>query len=210
MQDEFAGRATTKLKTYPHLLVCEYCDRVYHRPSLVRGQRAHCSVCGQRLPCGAPFSCEYGLALSLASLMVFLLLMCSPVIQIGFRGRYSDATLWQSAMAFSYGICAPIAVPVAFILCVPLLQSLLQCWLLAFALAGKVAPGFVPVLRSVSWLRHWSMVEVCLLGALVAMIKLAGYLDVQAGIGLWALAALTLLNGLSCSQSMTTLWERKA
>jgi len=197
------------LRTYPHLVVCEHCDRVFHRPYLARGQRAYCPVCRQGLPCRAPFHCERGLALSLASLVVFLLAMCTPVIHIGFRGNYSDATLWQSAIALAHGVGAPIAAPVAFILLVPLMQSLLQCWLLAFAFTGRVAPGFAPLLRCTAWLRPWNMVEVCLLGALVAMIKLSGYLDVQAGIGLWALAALTLLNGLFWAQDLKTLWEWK-
>jgi len=197
------------LKTYPHLIVCKHCDRVFRRPDLARGQRATCTVCGQGLPCGAPFHCERGLALSLASVLVFLLAMYYPVIHISIRGRYNDATLWQSAMALSHGIGAPLATAVAFILFAPLMQSLMQCWLLAFALIGKTAPGFALTLRCAAWLRPWSMIEVCLLGALVAMIKLSSYMEVQAGVGLWALAALTLLNGLFWAQNIKTLWEWK-
>ena len=197
------------MRIYPHLIVCEHCDRVFHRPDLVHGQRAYCTVCGQGLPCGAPFHCERGLALSLASVIVFLLAMFYPVIRIGFNGLHSDATLLQSALVLTHGICAPIAVPVTCILFVPLVQSLMQCWLLLFAMQGKTAPGFVPVMRSSARLRPWSMAEVCLLAVLVAMIKLTGYLDVQPGIGLWSLAALTLLNGLFWAQDVKSLWEWK-
>ncbi|MNM75329.1 Paraquat-inducible protein A [compost metagenome] len=52
------------------------------------------------------------------------------------------------------------------------------------------------------------MLEVCLLGALVAVIKLAGMLDVIPGIGLFALAALSMLIIYIAGKDIRLLWEQ--
>ncbi len=51
------------------------------------------------------------------------------------------------------------------------------------------------------------MLEVCLLGILVAIIKLAGMLEVHPGIGLWAMAILTILILLIAGRDVRGLWD---
>ena len=51
------------------------------------------------------------------------------------------------------------------------------------------------------------MLEVCLLGIMVAIIKLAGMLDVHPGLGLWALAMLTVLLILISGRGIRRLWD---
>ena len=94
------------------------------------------------------------------------------------------------------------------IIVAPVLQIGLLCWLLGFALAGQRAPGFAVCMRSLEGLRPWSMLEVCLLGAMVAVIKLAGLLDVIPGIGLLALAALSMLIIHVAGKDIRDLWEQ--
>jgi paraquat-inducible protein A len=62
-------------------------------------------------------------------------------------------------------------------------------------------------MRWLEALRPWSMLEVCLLGALVAVVKLAGLLDVVPGIGLAALAALSVLMIKIAGKDIRVLWE---
>jgi paraquat-inducible protein A len=45
-------------------------------------------------------------------------------------------------------------------------------------------------------MRPWSMTEVFLLGALVAIVKLANWVPIAAGAGIWAIAALTAVLAL--------------
>ena len=51
------------------------------------------------------------------------------------------------------------------------------------------------------------MLEVCLLGAMVAVFKLAGMLDVVPGTGLFALAALSLLLIRIAGRDVRDLWD---
>ncbi|MCY1376895.1 Paraquat-inducible protein A [compost metagenome] len=81
-------------------------------------------------------------------------------------------------------------------------------WVLTFALGGLRAPGFAFCMRWLEALRPWSMLEVCLLGALVAVIKLAGLLDVIPGVGLVAMAALSVLIIYIAGKDIRDLWEQ--
>jgi paraquat-inducible protein A len=51
------------------------------------------------------------------------------------------------------------------------------------------------------------MLEVCLLGAMVAVFKLAGLLDVLPGIGLFALAVLSLMMIRIAGRDVRDLWD---
>jgi len=61
-------------------------------------------------------------------------------------------------------------------------------------------------MRWLETLRPWSMLEVCLLGSMVAVFKLAGLLDVLPGLGLIALAALSLLMIRLAGRDIRDLW----
>lgn len=55
-------------------------------------------------------------------------------------------------------------------------------------------------------LKPWSMLEVCLLGILVALIKLNGLLDVRPGLGLLALVLLCVVSIVVTNKSIEQLW----
>jgi paraquat-inducible protein A len=76
-------------------------------------------------------------------------------------------------------------------LVIPVVQISAVLWLMSFARAHRRAPGFAPVLVVLHTLRPWSMSEVFLLGALVAVVKLSQFLPISTGPGIWALGILT-------------------
>jgi len=78
---------------------------------------------------------------------------------------------------------------------------------LSFALSGRRSPAFKLCMRWLEALRPWSMLEVCLLGSMVAVFKLAGMLDVIPGTGLFALAALALLLIRIAGRDVRDLWD---
>ncbi len=197
------------MRTFPDLIACEHCDHVYRRVALARGEVAHCEMCGAVLYRAERLGIEQMLALTVAAAIVFVLANVYPVIRISMSGLHNEATLWQSVAALAQGGAAPIAVPTALVvIAVPFLQIVLLGWVLAFARVGRRAPAFALAMRVLHGLRPWSMVEVCLLGALVAIVKLSGYLVVMPGIGIWAMAALAVLIPLIASRDTHWLWQR--
>ena len=93
------------------------------------------------------------------------------------------------------------------IIIAPVFQLLLLIWVLSFALASRRSPAFKLCMRWLETLRPWSMLEVCLLGAMVAVFKLAGLLDVVPGLGLFALALLSLLLIRIAGRDVRELWD---
>jgi paraquat-inducible protein A len=79
---------------------------------------------------------------------------------------------------------------------IPAVQIALLFWVLLFARTGQRPPGFGPIMRLLHRVRPWSMTEVFLLGALVAIVKLANWVPITAGAGIWAIAALTIVLAL--------------
>ncbi|MDR0576653.1 MAG: paraquat-inducible protein A [Candidatus Accumulibacter sp.] len=195
------------MKTFSDLIVCEHCDSVYRRQPLPPGAAARCGRCGAILR-RAGLDLDRWLALTLAAAIAFVIANVCPVVRISMQGIPNEATLWKSAAALAQGPIACVAVPLALsIIVVPFLQIGLLAWVLAHARAGRRAPGFAPAMRLLVLLRPWSMVEVCLLGILVAVAKLSHLLQVAPGPGLWATAGLMALVTLIANRDVQRLWD---
>jgi len=194
-------------KTDP-LIICEHCDSVYQKVALSKHQKALCVRCGAVLQRYVGMSVEQRLALSVTAAILLMFANLYPLMSISLQGRQSSATLWDSVKALSEGPITFIALVAAIsIIIAPIFQVLLLVWVLSFARAARRSPAFGWCMRCLESLRPWSMLEVCLLGALVAVIKLAGFLDVLPGIGLGALAILSVLMIKIAGRDVRDLWD---
>ncbi|GHU38653.1 paraquat-inducible protein A [Betaproteobacteria bacterium] len=196
------------MRTFSDLIVCEHCDSVYRRRPLMPGEVARCDRCAAILYRARRLDVDGWLALTLAAAIVFVIANVFPVIHISLSGLHNEATLWESAIVLAHGPITLIAVPFALsIIGIPFVQISLLVWVLLHARAGRRAPGFAGTMRLLAALRPWSMVEVCLLGILVAVIKLSHLVQVTPGAGLWATAGLVALIPLIANQDLNRLWE---
>lgn len=191
------------------LIICEYCDSVYQRPELTRHETAYCQRCGGIL-CREPWlSLDQLFALSVAAGVLLLLVCFSPILFVHSQGQVSSATLLEAVMALLNGPMTIMAITSALALVVvPATQVFLLIWLLAFARLGQQAPGFLVGMRALEVLRPWSMLEVFLLGALVSVVKLTGRIDAAPALGLFALAALSLLMIGVAGRDVRMLWDQ--
>lgn len=190
------------------LVICEHCDSVYQRLALAPRQTAHCQRCGALLARGRRLNTDQLLALTIAAAILFVFANTFPIMGISMQGLGNETTLWETVEALAQGRITLIALVTALsIIFAPALQIILLAWVLIHARSGHVAPGFRICMRTLEHLRPWSMLEVCLLGILVAIIKLAGLLDVHPGIGLWAMSMLTVLIILIGGRDVRELWN---
>ncbi|WLH15464.1 paraquat-inducible protein A [Pseudomonas hefeiensis] len=192
---------------FSNLIICEHCDTVYLKPHLSKSQTAKCLRCDAVLFRSSAFSIQQLLALTVTAALLFVAANIFPVMSIGLQGLSNQATLYDSVRALAQGeISAIAAVAGLTIILAPMLQIALLSWLLSFACADRAAPVFRVCMRMLEYLRPWSMLEVCLLGVLVAVIKLAGLLDVHPDLGLWSLAMLMVLLILISGKGIRRLW----
>jgi paraquat-inducible protein A len=176
------------------LLVCPQCD-VLHRAVLLRTHEiAACIACGGVLARHRSLSIDHLLALTVAAALLFLMANAYPLMVVEVGGMHTEATVWGAALLMLHGwMMWPAAVLALTMFILPLLQIALRLWLLTFARLGRRAPGSRGALVVLHRLRPWSMTEVFLLGALVAIVKLSSWVHVIPGVGIWALASLTIL-----------------
>ncbi|MNJ47772.1 Paraquat-inducible protein A [compost metagenome] len=181
---------------------------MYHKVPLGKHQKALCLRCGAVLQRYNGLTLQHRLALSITAGVLWLLANFYPVMSISLQGFSNSATLWDSVRALANGPITFIALVAAISMIIaPMFQLLLLIWVLGFALAGQRSPAFSLCMRWLETLRPWSMLEVCLLGAMVAVFKLAGLLDVLPGIGLVALAVLSLLMIRIAGRDIRELWD---
>lgn len=188
-------------------IICEHCDTLYQATPLLPGQTSLCQRCGAVIWRQPRLGLQQQLALTVCAALMFIFANSFPVITIRFEGLANAATLGQSVQALAQGQITPMAMVMGLtVILAPLLQIALLFWLLGHACAGRAAPGFRVCMRTLEQLRPWSMLEVCLLGILVAIIKLGGMLSVHPGVGLWALAMLAVLIILISGKGVQQLW----
>ncbi|MBQ4854166.1 paraquat-inducible protein A [Rhodanobacter sp. B2A1Ga4] len=190
------------------LLICEQCDTVYRRRTLARGDVATCARCQAELERHHALGVNAMLALILTAMIVFVQANMWPIVTLGLSGQQSSTTLWGVIIAMWQEQAKVVSVLVAATLFFfPLLKMLLLGWLLWFARAGRRAPGFVRLMVALYRLGPWTMSEVFVLGALVAIVKAHTYFDVTPDPGIYAYAALTLLITIFAGVDLRQLWD---
>jgi paraquat-inducible protein A len=192
----------------PALLICEHCDTVYRRRTLLRGDVARCARCDAELERHHVLSVDAMLALVFTAMIAFVQANVWPIVTLGLNGQHSSTTLWGVIIAMWREQAQVVSVLVAFTLFFfPLAKMLSLGWLLWFARRGRRAPGFARLMVGLHHFGPWTMSEVFVLGALVAIVKAHTYFDVVADPGIYGYAALTLLITVFAGVDLRQLWD---
>ncbi len=208
------------MKLVRDVTVCEGCDAVFRTPRLRSREIAHCPRCGTELARHPGQQRERLLPLTLASLILFAIANLFPIVEIELQGRSSQTTLAGAVVVLAGEGMSPVALLVlATTLLFPLAQLCILFYLQAAPLvwgtgrtggaatAPRRPPGFAVLVKALQSLRPWGMVEVFLLGVLVAIVKLFGMATVVVGPALWAFVGLTVLLTSLLSFDPRSFWE---
>lgn len=193
----------------PELIVCHECDAVYSRRTLASSEMARCARCDALLGRGHFLTVDGQLALTIAALLVFITGNLSDIVTMNLGGAHSEVTLYESIRSTwqtGQRVVAILAGATAFAF--PLAVILLRLYVLLPLNLGRRVSGFVPAMRVLRWVTRWSMVEVFLFGALVAIVKSAGLASVILGVGLFSYAVLTFLLAANQAVGLHGLWHR--
>jgi len=196
------------MKEMQGLMVCEGCDAVYRRPGLRPREIAHCQRCGTELARHPGMQQRRLLPLAVACLILFAIANLFPIVEIELQGMHSRTTLAGAVVTLAgEGMSMVAMLVLATTLLFPLLQLCALCYLLVPLARAVQPPGFAALVGLLQALRPWGMVEVFLLGVLVAIIKLSGMATVVAGPALWAFMGLTVLLTVVVSFDPRGFWE---
>ena len=194
----------------PRLVACSQCDLVQRLPDLAAGASARCPRCDKELWRRRPDSLERTLALGLAAAVLYVIANTVPMLVLIAVGHEASTTVVGGAQQLWDDGREMVAVLVLFTAVVaPALQI---GFLLAIVLGARRErpPAWIRTL-----LRHhpttctWSMIEVMMLGVLVALIKIADYARVVPGLALFVLGALVFLRAaMQSTFDPREVWER--
>jgi paraquat-inducible protein A len=177
-----------------HLLACHDCDLLYVKRPLRDGETARCPRCGVTLYRQRANSLEYALTLTLANLILFLVSNAFPLLDLQLAGQQHTITLLAGVKAlYAQGFWELAVLVCGVTVVVPLLKILGLLHLLLPLHFARRPWQLARVFRCVEALHPWSMLEVYMLGILVAFVKLAGVATLVPGIALFAFAVLIVL-----------------
>jgi paraquat-inducible protein A len=192
------------------LLVCPHCDLLQRLPILASAASARCPRCDQELWRRREDSLNRTFALAVAAALLYVVANSVPMLGLTVVGRAASTTIIGGAQTLWQERQTIVAILVLFAAVVaPGLQITLM---LAIMLGARrsPAPGWVGTLmRHHATTEIWSMLEVMMLGVLVALVKIADYATVIPGTALFALGALIIMfAAMQASFEPQVVWER--
>lgn len=192
------------------LVSCPNCDLLQRLPGISPGTSARCPRCNEELWRRREDSLNRTLALTLAAAMLFLVANGVPLLGIAVIGRETATTvlggvaqLWQDGFIAVAGLVLFTAVVA------PALEIGFVLTIVAAARGGRPGRWVAALLRHYSVARTWSMVEVMLLGVLVALVKITDYAKVIPGTALFTLGGLVvMLSAIQVIFDPQEVWNR--
>ena len=196
------------LLTQPDRVVCDECDAVHERILLRSGQVARCRRCNALLGRGHLVTPTGQLAFSLAALVFLVIGNMAPLVSLELHGIKLSVSM-PHAIALTWKVGQPLVavLATATALLFPLMLLLLRVYVLVFLTSGRVPAGFQLAMRALRLSTYWSMVEVFMLSALVAIVRSAGLASIAPGIGLFAYAAVTFLLTSITAAGLHSMWK---
>ena len=193
----------------PSVIVCSSCDLAHRAAMGPASERTRCARCRAPLQRPENGSIDTAIALAVTALVLFLLSNAYPLVAILYNGTTRAATLVDAVLAFYHQGHLFLAALVFITTVVgPFLQIACLLYLLIPLRRKLQAPGQDMIFRLLSQVRPWTFIEVFMLGALVALVRVAAYAQVIPGIALWSCALLMLtLAALTSRTSAAQFWS---
>jgi len=192
------------------MIACHECDLLHRIPPLPVGTQAQCTRCGAVLYRRRRNSLDRTLALNIAGLILFALANSFPFLAMTFEGQHQQIVLLTGIRELSRQGLPEIAVLVLLTTVIsPLVQLTGLFYVLLPLKLDRLPPAVWRVFRWVRSLQPWSMLEVFMLGILVALVKLAKMADIVPGISLFCfLGLIYVLAAISASLDPNNVWEK--
>ena len=192
------------------VIACLHCDLVQRLPELAPGESARCPRCDKLLWRRGTDVLDRTLALTVAAGILYLIANLAPMLGLEAVGRTASTTVVGGAQQLWHDGREVVAVLVLFtVVIAPALQIGFLLAILAGARRRRPPRWIGLLLRFHPTTQTWSMIEVMLIGVLVALVKIAELATVVPGLALYALAGLAVL--FAAIQSIFDpheVWER--
>lgn len=204
--NEFYNRPIADLS----LISCHNCDLLQRLPPLASGGSARCPRCNEEICRRREDSLHRTLALAIAAALLYVVANSVPMLGLTVVGREASTTVFGGAMQLWADRRDTVSALVLFTAMIaPALQIGFMLAIVLGALREPPRRWVGVLLRHHRLTRIWSMIEVMMLGVLVALTKIADYATVVPGLALFVLAALVfVLAAMQSGFDPHEVWER--
>jgi paraquat-inducible protein A len=179
---------------HQELIACHDCDLLQQLPVLRPGERARCLRCGCKLHFNHKDSLNRSLALTVTAAVLFLVANVFPFLSLNSQGQIVDSTLISGALGLLEAGNPWLSSLV--LLTTQIFPLMNLCGLLYILLSLKYDRNPTRVrdlYRLITHAQPWAMLEVLLLAALVAGVKLGDFATVIPGLALYSFIGLILI-----------------
>lgn len=193
-----------------NLLACHECDLVHKILPLPDRATARCVRCGAVLLRSKPDSVDRTLAFTLAGLVLFVVACTFPFLEMKNAGIVQKTGLFTGIYNL-YQQKMPEIATLVLLTCVlvPLAQMLGLLYILIPLKRNRPARHTARVFRLYLHLQPWGMMEVFLLGILVALVKLGKMATIVPGLAVIAFGILIfVLAAAYTALDPHLVWER--
>ncbi|CAG9000568.1 MAG: Intermembrane transport protein PqiA [Candidatus Celerinatantimonas neptuna] len=182
------------LVQHDSIIVCDVCDWVNQIPPLRQGQRVRCARCHHALLTITPKLPERLLTLSGSALLMLTMALIFPFLGFSAKGTGQWITLPDTVITLlsHHFIFLGILITL-FLLVLPIGFLISTSYI---ALAWTMKRPFPLQSMAARWLvavQPWLMVDVFLVGILVALVKLHSLAQIETGLSFWAYCAFVIL-----------------
>ncbi|MCV6614814.1 MAG: paraquat-inducible protein A [Cellvibrionaceae bacterium] len=168
-------------------LACEKCDQLLNIAPLKKGQKAVCPRCHNTLLHYHHSNMQPSFAYALAALVFLCLSLFYPFLGFSVSGQTQVMSLLEtgsSLIAAREYLLGTLVIGLIIIAPLLLILSLLSLALLS--VLGIRQPWVHWLGRVFYEIDHWNMVEVFVIGVLVALIKISSSARIELGLSFWA------------------------
>ena len=192
------------------LQICKQCDLVVEREPVEKGELAVCPGCLGVVARHYRHPFETSLSFAFAALVPLAIVLAYPFLTLSVAGQRESSTVADTADALlQHGFPSIGILVLLMTLVLPMLRLFAFIYVLAPLLFGPPAPYAWLVFRTAEAVTPWAMLDVFLIGVLVAVIKLLDLASVEAEAGLVGFVALMLLMvAASATLDREFVWNR--
>jgi paraquat-inducible protein A len=176
------------------LMACHECDLIQRVRPPDRPGKVRCRRCDGVLLDHKAAGLDRPIALYLAGAVFFLLANCFPFLALKFEGLVQETTLVSGVIELYRQKMPGLALLVGLTtIGVPFVELAGMLWVLLPVRWNRPPRHVTVVFRIILRLQTWSMLEVFMLGILVAVVKLADMATIIPGIGVYCFGVLIFI-----------------
>jgi paraquat-inducible protein A len=194
------------------VIACHLCGLVHRLPPMAEETVATCRACRAPIFRRIANAADRTLAFYLAAAILFLVANAFPIMELTIEGQMRDTTILDGAWALYLAGMWPVALVVLLTGTALPLAKIGGMLAIHLPLRLGMHPRWLPdAFRWVERLHPWAMMEVYLLGLIVAYVKLSDMAQIELGLALYAFAGtiIAVAAGDACFDHHA-IWRRIA